>query len=119
VAELEVIYCLYQVVRLLVLAHKAPQKARVVVAPRIERKGRLKVRLQAHATATNVDLRGIGKKYRCATIDMLPDDVWLDIFDSCIINGNGSNWCMYVDDGDKSYSHRHAISTSNWVANAT
>jgi hypothetical protein len=53
----------------------------------MRKKDRLEVRLQAHvATATSVDLRGIGEKYRCATIAMFPDDVWLDIFDSCLIN---------------------------------
>jgi hypothetical protein len=38
----------------------------------------------------------------------VPDNVLLEIFDLCQMNwehlrlyGNGTNWCMYVEDGDK------------------
>ena len=38
-------------------------------------------------TAISADLGGLlGEKYRCAPIDMLPDDVWIVIFAFCIIN---------------------------------
>jgi len=31
-------------------------------------------------------------------------------------HGNGTDWCTYANDGDKSYLRHHAVSVSDFVA---
>lgn len=70
-------------------------------------------------------LHGTDKSYKHATrIDRISDDVLLEIFDVWRSSlrafsqlRNGTPWCMYVEDGDKSYSSHHTDSISEFSAN--
>jgi hypothetical protein len=82
------------VIRPLVLLYIALAKARIFlkVTARYKKKCGLKVRLQK-ATVTSIDLCGLGPSYgRAATIDVLPDDILLEIFDTCRINESQWKW---------------------------
>lgn len=66
--------------------------------------------------ATSTDLRGSDESYRRpTTINMLPDDVLLEMFDFyqgvAFIVGpmNGKDWCAYAGDGDISYLRHHSV----------